>query len=86
MVSFEVEGGEAGAFRFLDALSLVKLAVSLGSTESLAEHPATMTHAGVDPDEKRGPASPTGWCACRSGVEHPDDLIADLTQCPRWPV
>ena len=46
MVSFEIHGGEPEAFRFLNALSLVKLAVSLGSTESLAQHPKTMTHAG----------------------------------------
>ena len=46
MISFEIEGGEAEAFRFLNALKLVHLAVSLGGTESLAEHPATTTHAG----------------------------------------
>jgi methionine-gamma-lyase len=80
MVSFEVEGGEAGAFRFLNALRLVKLAVSLGSTESLAEHPATMTHAGVDPDEKRRTGVTDGLVRLSVGVEHPDDLIADLTQ------
>src|SRR5690606_35401205 len=52
MLSFDVQGGEPEAFRFLNALKLVKLAVSLGSTESLAEHPATMTHVGVDPAER----------------------------------
>jgi methionine-gamma-lyase len=80
MVSFEVEGGEGGAFRFLNALRLVKLAVSLGSTESLAEHPATMTHAGVDPDEKRRTGVTDALVRLSVGVEHPDDLIADLTQ------
>jgi len=44
MISFDIKGGEQEAFRFLNALQLIKLAVSLGSTESLAEHPATMTH------------------------------------------
>ncbi|MGE5762014.1 MAG: cystathionine gamma-synthase family protein, partial [Gemmatimonadota bacterium] len=52
MVSFEVRGGEAEAFRFLNALKLVKLAVSLGGTESLAEHPFSMTHADVSPEAK----------------------------------
>lgn len=80
MVSFEVEGGEAGAFRFLNALRLVKLAVSLGGTESLAEHPATMTHAGVDPEEKERTGVTAGLVRLSVGVEHPDDLIADLTQ------
>ncbi len=64
MLSFRVQGGEAGAFRFLNELDLVKLAVSLGSTESLAEHPATMTHAGVDPVNGRSWAFPRTWCVC----------------------
>ena len=49
MISFDINGGEAEAFDFLNKLKMVKMAVSLGSTESLAEHPASMTHAGVDP-------------------------------------
>ncbi|RME42080.1 MAG: cystathionine gamma-synthase family protein, partial [Deltaproteobacteria bacterium] len=52
MISFDIRGGEEQAFRFLNHLELVKLAVSLGGTESLAEHPATMTHADVDPEER----------------------------------
>jgi methionine-gamma-lyase len=80
MLSFEVVGGEAAAFRFLNALQLVKLAVSLGSTESLAEHPATMTHAGVDPDEREKLGISSGLLRLSVGVEHPDDLIADLEQ------
>lgn len=80
MLAFEVDGGEEGAFRFLNALQLVKLAVSLGGTESLAEHPATMTHAGVDPEEKRRTGVTDGLVRISVGVEHPDDLIADITQ------
>ena len=80
MISFEVEGGEPGAFRFLNALTLVKLAVSLGSTESLAEHPASMTHAGVPDVEKARTGVTPGLVRLSVGVEHPDDLIADLTQ------
>jgi len=78
MVSFEVKGGEAGAFRFLNALRLVKLAVSLGSTESLAEHPATMTHAGVDPQERIKLGITESLVRLSVGIEHPEDLIADL--------
>ena len=52
MVSFAIQGGEAEAFRFLNALQLMKLAVSLGGTESLAEHPASMTHSDIPPDER----------------------------------
>jgi methionine-gamma-lyase len=80
MVSFDVKGGEAEAFRFLNALRLVKLAVSLGSTESLAEHPATMTHAGVDPEERTKLGITEKLVRLSVGVEHPDDLIADLRQ------
>jgi len=80
MISFEVQGGKAEAYRFLDALHLFKLAVSLGSVDSLAEHPATMTHceAGSEENAKKGI---TGSLIRMSiGVEHPDDLIADLGQ------
>jgi methionine-gamma-lyase len=80
MMAFEVEGGEAGAFRFLNRLRLVKLAVSLGSTESLAEHPATMTHAAVPPEEKLRTGLTDGLVRLSVGVEDPDDLIADLAQ------
>src|SRR5690606_23526919 len=53
MISFDVVGGEAEAFRVLDSLKLIKLAVSLGGTESLAEHPYTMTHADVPAEKKQ---------------------------------
>lgn len=80
MISFEVGGGEPAAFRFLNALKLVKLAVSLGGTESLAEHPASMTHSGVPADEKVRTGVTAGLVRLSIGVEHPDDLIADLGQ------
>ncbi|MCC6840162.1 MAG: cystathionine gamma-synthase family protein [Flavobacteriales bacterium] len=80
MLSFDVQGGEPEAFRFLNALKLVKLAVSLGSTESLAEHPATMTHVGVDPGEREKLGITGGLVRLSVGVEHPKDLIADLEQ------
>ncbi|HRD54255.1 MAG TPA: cystathionine gamma-synthase family protein [Flavobacteriales bacterium] len=80
MLSFDLDGGEEAAFRFLNALELVKLAVSLGSTESLAEHPATMTHAGVDETEREKLGITSGLVRLSVGVEHPDDLIADLAQ------
>ncbi len=78
MLSFTVKGGEAEAFRFLNHLKLVKLAVSLGSTESLAEHPASMTHAGVDPEERTKLGITPNLVRLSVGVEHPSDLIHDL--------
>ncbi len=80
MISFEIHGGEAEAFRFLNALKVVRLAVSLGGTESLAEHPATMTHADVPLDEQRRLGISPAMIRLSVGVEHPSDLIADLEQ------
>jgi methionine-gamma-lyase len=80
VIAFDIDGGEAEAFRFLDALKIVKLAVSLGGTESLAEHPATMTHADVPLDhQKRFGISPA-MVRISVGVEHAEDVIADLEQ------
>ncbi|GAB0114965.1 cystathionine gamma-synthase family protein [Acidisoma sp. C75] len=78
--SFDVEGGEAGAFRFLDRLRLLRFAVSLGGTETLICHPATTTHYAV-PEAQRaavhiGPAT----MRVSVGIEAPSDLIADLAQ------
>lgn len=78
--SFEIKGGEAEAFRFLNALKLVKLAVSLGGTESLAEHPATMTHSDVPKEAQERMGITPGMIRISVGVEHPDDIIADLRQ------
>jgi methionine-gamma-lyase len=78
MIAFEVPGGEAAAFRFLNALQLVKLAVSLGSTESLAEHPKTMTHSEATPAECDGAGVTDGLVRLSIGVEHPDDLMLDI--------
>lgn len=78
MVSFEIDGGEAAAFRFLNNLNLVKLAVSLGGTESLAEHPATMTHAGVEPESKLRHGITDGLVRLSVGIEHARDLMTDL--------
>ncbi|HEX7117905.1 MAG TPA: PLP-dependent transferase [Longimicrobiales bacterium] len=78
--SFEVEGGEAEAFRMLNALQLVKLAVSLGGTESLAEHPATMTHSDVPRESQARMGITPAMIRISVGIEHPDDIIADLAQ------
>ncbi|HRG21991.1 MAG TPA: cystathionine gamma-synthase family protein [Saprospiraceae bacterium] len=80
MISFDISGGEAEAFAFLNQLKLVKMAVSLGSTESLAEHPASMTHAGVDPMHRHEMGITDQMVRLSVGVEHADDLIWDLTQ------
>lgn len=85
MITFEVTGGERGAFRVLNAMRLIKLAVSLGGTESLAEHPSTMTHADVPVETQRRVGITEGMIRLSVGVEHPDDLIADLAQALEAP-
>jgi len=80
MISFEVDGGETEAFRLLNALQLVKLAVSLGGTESLAEHPGSMTHSDVPAEEQLAMGIRPSLVRLSIGLEHPDDLIADLDQ------
>jgi len=80
MISFEVVGGEAEAFRMLNALELVKLAVSLGGTESLAEHPGTMTHSDIAVEDQLAMGITPALIRLSVGVEHPEDTIADLAQ------
>ena len=78
--SFEIKGGEAEAFKVLNALKLIKLAVSLGGTETLASHPAAMTHSDVPPAERDRLGIKDSLIRISVGVEAPDDLIADLGQ------
>ena len=80
MLSFDIVGGEKEAFKFLNALKLIKLAVSLGSTESLAEHPLTMTHVGVNPQRQMELKITPSLIRLSIGVEHHEDIIQDIAQ------
>lgn len=80
MISFEVVGGEAGAYRFLNAMNLVRLTVSLGGTESLASHPWSMSHIRVPEQEKLEIGVTPGMIRFSVGIEDVDDLVADLDQ------
>ena len=80
LISFYIRGGEAEAFAFLDHLKVFKLAVSLGSTESLAQHPAAMTHSGLAPEDKLLGGVTDDLVRLSIGIEHHDDLIWDLRQ------
>jgi len=80
MISFDIAGGEKEAFAFLNSLKLFKLAVSLGSTESLVQHPSTMTHAGVSPEDKKYLNITDKLIRLSIGVEDADDLIWDIGQ------
>jgi methionine-gamma-lyase len=78
--SFDVAGGEAEAFRVLNALQVFKLAVSLGGTESLISHPASTTHSGVPKATRDRLGVSDATIRVSIGIEHPDDLVADLAQ------
>lgn len=76
--SFDIKGGQPASFRFLNALKIFKLAVSLGGTESLASHPATMTHSGIPIEVRQRIGVLESTVRLSIGIEHPDDLVADL--------
>ena len=80
MITLDVKGGEKEAFQLLNNLKLVKLAVSLGGTESLAQHPNSMTHAGVDAEQKKLMNITDKMVRLSIGVEDAKDLIWDLSQ------
>ena len=78
--SLFLKGGEAEAFRFLDALKVAKLAVSLGGTETLASAPAAMTHLTVPPERKAALGITDNLVRISVGIEDAGDLIADFAQ------
>lgn len=78
MVSFDIKGGEKDAFKLLNNLKVFHLAVSLGGTESLAEHPYSMTHADVPEKEKQQFGLTEKLIRLSIGIEAPEDLIRDL--------
>jgi len=78
--AFSIHGGEAEAFRLLDRLQVMKLAVSLGGTETLISHPASTTHSGVPKAMRDRLGVTDALIRISVGIEHPQDLIADLEQ------
>lgn len=78
--SMRIHGGEAECFRFLDALKLLKMAVSLGGTETLICHSGTTTHYAVPRARRLASGITDGSMRLSVGIEHPDDLIEDLAQ------
>ncbi|MFK5879389.1 MAG: cystathionine gamma-synthase family protein [Flavobacteriaceae bacterium] len=80
MISFNIKGGEKEAFQFINALNLMKLAVSLGSTESLVQHPNSMTHIGVDATQKVRMKISDKLIRLSIGVEDVKDIIWDINQ------
>jgi O-succinylhomoserine sulfhydrylase len=80
MIALDVTGGKAGAFRFMNALRLIKISNNLGDAKSLVTHPATTTHQRFAPALRAEMGITEGLVRLSVGLEHPDDLIRDLTQ------
>jgi O-succinylhomoserine sulfhydrylase len=80
LIAFEVAGGKDGAYRVLDALKLIRISNNLGDAKSLIVHPATTTHQRFTPEVRASMGVSDGMIRLSIGLEHPDDLIADLRQ------
>ena len=80
MVSFEVNGGKEGAFRFLNALQLVDVSNNLGDTKSLTTHPATTTHQRLSDEERKTLGITPGLVRLSVGLEDVNDIQDDLAQ------
>jgi O-succinylhomoserine sulfhydrylase len=80
LIAFEVAGGKEAAFRLLNACGLIRISNNLGDAKSLIVHPATTTHQRFSPEVRAAMGVTEGMIRLSIGLEHPDDLIADLKQ------
>lgn len=80
LLAFNIEGGRENGSKFLNNLNLLCVAVSLGSVNSLIEHPASMTHSTYSPEELKQAGIPEGLIRLSVGIENVDDLIEDIDQ------
>jgi O-succinylhomoserine sulfhydrylase len=78
LIGFEVKGGKAGAFRFLNALKLARISNNLGDAKTLVTHPATTTHQRLSPEARAELGISEGFIRFSAGLEHSQDLIEDL--------
>ena len=78
LVAFEIKGGKAAAFRFQDALKLIRISNNLGDAKSLITHPATTTHQRLSPKARADLGITDGLVRFSAGLEHPDDIMEDL--------
>jgi O-succinylhomoserine (thiol)-lyase len=83
MLSFDIRGGKQAAFRFIQALEIFAFAESLGGVESLVEHPETMSHASMTAQARRAAGITESNIRVSTGIESPDDLVADVAQALR---
>ncbi len=80
LLSFEVKGGREGAWAVLDRLRVAVQATHLGGNQTIAVHPASTTHGSLSPEVRQAAGIAEGLIRLSVGLEHPDDLVADLAQ------
>jgi O-acetylhomoserine (thiol)-lyase len=80
LLGFELKGGKEAGRRFIDHLKLLYHVANIGDARSLAIHPATTTHSQLSPEEQLQTGVTEGYVRLAVGIEHPDDIIADIDQ------
>jgi methionine-gamma-lyase len=80
MVAFELEGGYGAGVRLMDSVRLCSLAVSLGTVDTLIQHPASMTHSVMEPEERERAGIGEGLIRLSVGIEAVDDIVGDLAR------
>lgn len=80
LVGFELKDGREAGRRFIDALKLLYHVANIGDARSLAIHPSTTTHSQLSPEDQLATGVTPGYVRLSIGIEHPDDIIADLAQ------
>ena len=80
LVGFEIKGGKDAGRKFIDALKLLYHVANIGDARSLAIHPATTTHSQLSPDEQIATGVSDGYVRLSIGIEHIDDILADIDQ------
>ena len=80
LVTFDIAGGKDAAFRFMNALEIIKISNNLGDAKSIVTHPATTTHSRLPQEQKDLLGITPGLIRLSVGLEDADDLVGDLTQ------
>jgi O-acetylhomoserine (thiol)-lyase len=80
LVGFELKKGKEAGRKFIDSLKLLYHVANIGDARSLAIHPATTTHSQLSPEEQLQTGVTEGYVRLAVGIEHPDDIIADIDQ------
>jgi O-succinylhomoserine sulfhydrylase len=84
LVAFDIDGGKKAAFRFQDALKLIRISNNLGDAKSLITHPATTTHQRLTPAQRAELGITDGLVRVSVGLEHPDDIVDDVLADPEY--